>query len=252
MLIGLATDASLYRTQQQQPLRMPYDGTRTRGFHLGLRLGLCVSDNIVPFGKYRGQPIEALASDRQYTDWLTAQPWFRDRYSSLYTIVINNFAPPADTPEHNAIQARLLSFSFCLKLIEAAFPRWLIEQAESVVSRYAPNLGAYGVTKDQYYSATRFIAEPTLNGPTTHYVEFETRGVDAIVSAGCAFAYIQVRLEIKPSLGDDYPTVLRQMKRGNANVLLLGEYVGIGVSEETLIALFKNERISIVFLSDLL
>jgi hypothetical protein len=26
------------------------------------------ASNIVPFGKYKGQPIEAMASDRQYVD----------------------------------------------------------------------------------------------------------------------------------------------------------------------------------------
>jgi hypothetical protein len=28
--------------------------------------------NIVPFGKYRGQPVEALAADRDYCDWLVS------------------------------------------------------------------------------------------------------------------------------------------------------------------------------------
>jgi hypothetical protein len=36
--------------------------------------------DVVNFGKYRGQPIEILASDRGYCDWLMAQPWFRDRH----------------------------------------------------------------------------------------------------------------------------------------------------------------------------
>jgi len=43
-----------------------------------------VSNNIVPFGKCRGQPVEALAADRDYCDWLVTERWFRERYGCLY------------------------------------------------------------------------------------------------------------------------------------------------------------------------
>jgi len=29
--------------------------------------------NIVPFGKYKGQPVDVLAADHAYCDWLTSQ-----------------------------------------------------------------------------------------------------------------------------------------------------------------------------------
>ena len=64
--------------------------------------------DVVNFGKYRGQPIEILASDRGYCDWLMAQPWFRERYQNLYTVIINNYQQPSETPEHNALQALFL------------------------------------------------------------------------------------------------------------------------------------------------
>ena len=50
------------------------------------------SNKIVPFGKYKGQPVEVLAQDRPYLDWLTAQDWFRQRYEGIYTLIVNNFA----------------------------------------------------------------------------------------------------------------------------------------------------------------
>jgi hypothetical protein len=53
---------------------------------------------IVPFGKYRGQPIEALAADRGYCDWLMSQTWFRERYGAFYTLIINNFSERNITP----------------------------------------------------------------------------------------------------------------------------------------------------------
>jgi hypothetical protein len=51
---------------------------------------------VVPFGKYKGQPIEVLANDRGYLDWLTAQSWFRERYAGIYTLIINNFGEPSE------------------------------------------------------------------------------------------------------------------------------------------------------------
>ena len=63
---------------------------------------------MIPFGKYKGQPVDVLAADRDYAEWLQQQDWFRERYQSLYTIIINNFGEPDDTPEHNAMQVRFL------------------------------------------------------------------------------------------------------------------------------------------------
>jgi len=79
-------------------------------------------NNIVPFGKYRGRPVEALANDRDYCDWLMAQAWFRERYGGVYTLIVNNFAEPSETPEHNALQARFLNDALCIALLHAL--RW--------------------------------------------------------------------------------------------------------------------------------
>lgn len=68
---------------------------------------------VVPFGKYRGQPIEVLANDRAYCDWLMGQGWFRERFGGIHTLIVNNFAAPTETPEHNALQARFLNPDWC-------------------------------------------------------------------------------------------------------------------------------------------
>ena len=44
--------------------------------------------------------VEVLAQDKQYAEWLTAQPWFRDKFAGLYTVIINKFQEPSETPEH--------------------------------------------------------------------------------------------------------------------------------------------------------
>jgi hypothetical protein len=66
------------------------------------------NNRIIPFGKYCGQPIEILRQDADYRHWLMEQGWFRERHAQLFTLIVNNFGAPAETPEHNAMQARFL------------------------------------------------------------------------------------------------------------------------------------------------
>ena len=70
---------------------------------------------LIPFGKYKDQPVEVLAQDRQYVELLTAQPWFRDKFAGLYTVIINNFQEASETPEHNALQVLFLDDQFCAR-----------------------------------------------------------------------------------------------------------------------------------------
>lgn len=78
-----------------------------------------MANEIVPFGKYKGKPVETLRADRDYADWLTAQPWFRERFTGLFQIIVNNFGEPSETPEHNRLQARFLDDGFCRALLVA-------------------------------------------------------------------------------------------------------------------------------------
>jgi hypothetical protein len=77
------------------------------------------SGDIVPFGKYRGQPIEVLRSDPGYVQWLLGQDWVRDRFAAIHTLIVNNFGAPAETPEHNALQAKFLDDGFCINVLAA-------------------------------------------------------------------------------------------------------------------------------------
>lgn len=69
-------------------------------------------NQMIPFGKYQGQPIETLQNDPQYVDWLLQQSWFRDKHKAIFNIVINKFGEPEETPDHNRIQALFLDEDF--------------------------------------------------------------------------------------------------------------------------------------------
>lgn len=275
-------------------------------------------DGIIPFGKYRGQPIEAIAEDRSYVDWLLAQPWFRERYAGLYSVVINNFCEPSDTPEHNAMQARFLDEQFrmrfgavalqgkvktsvqCLMPSVKALADYIdrcsvpqaIDKSEFSASkfrylRYGDGSVRMIQTWQERQLRTRlmrddaewsgwsdqklFFSFPCGQIFKTSGLAFE-QGYD--VSFSCSsigvsshresnsgetgidypsFSELQaesLRIEIKPVIGDDYPSILRQVKRSSANYILTKEYNGVGASLEQVVEIFKLSGVQIVFESD--
>ena len=148
---------------------------------------------IVPFGKYRGQPVEVLAADHDYCEWLTAQPWFRDRYLTIYNTVINYGAEPQDSPEHNQMQARFLDDDWCLALADVLFQGEDSRADSSIRNRNFEACGwdvVYGVNVSRE-TFTEWTREPLGREPWPE----------------------SVHVECKPDLGDDYPAVLRQVQR---------------------------------------
>lgn len=177
--------------------------------------------SIVPFGKYRGQPVEAMAGDRQYTDWLLQQEWFREKHDALYAIVINNFGEPSETPEHNLMQARFLDDHFCMALARIVFP----EAGISGVSGIAFEHKGFDVS-----------------------MHVMRRGEDCDWSES-------LLVECKPVLSDDYPAVLRQIKRTERNnhtriALVVGSYAG-AVPWSSVCSIFALDRISVVLTGDI-
>ena len=78
---------------------------------------------LVPFGKYKGQPVSVMQNDTQYCDWLATQDWFRERYANVYNqVIINNFTEPTETPEHNRLQMLFLDNEFVKRLERFVFP----------------------------------------------------------------------------------------------------------------------------------
>ena len=177
------------------------------------------SEVILEFGKYKGQPIEVLEHDEQYKEWMLNQPWFKDRYPKQYNIIINNFCEPSNTPEHNRMQARFLDMDY----------RVAFCNAKSFVHEFHER-------KDPRNGNSIKCVE---------FVEFECDGADVVLSD--ILIRFDVKIEIKPVIGDDYPQVLRQIKRSQCNFLLVGQYSGVGVDQKTFVKFFLNEGIKIIF-----
>ena len=58
-------------------------------------------------------------------------------------------------------------------------------------------------------------------------------------------------IEIKPAVGDDYPSILRQMKINRSSYLFTRKYTGIGATKEQFVQTMKLSDIGVIFRDDL-
>lgn len=222
-----------------------------------------MSSGLIPFGKHKGKPVEFLAEDPQYCNWLTAQPWFREKYGNFYTLIVNNFTECNDTPEHNRLQAKFMDDIFCLKLWK------LLKPEDSVFFDHSKTLDFLCKKISATASAPLNVSDIQIcsRGPVFDR-RFEERGVDVLLNGrwemgvygpkkfcpwnDCEFSsHLVAQFELKPVVGDDYPTILRQMKRLHVRHLIVGDYMGEGVKSDMFVKIFWNERIVVLFERDI-
>jgi hypothetical protein len=222
--------------------------------------------NIISFGKYRGQPVEVLAGDESYRDWVMAQNWFRERYPQLRTIIINNFREPSETPDHNALQAKFLDDRFCRRFAEVGI-RAKVEDNFQRGLKWLAGLGPPPAVLEK-------ISVAALGDLEKSTVEFEVGGWDVIIEVlwkGDCIRYgdcvagdsesARLYLEIKPALGDDYPAVLRQMKARKMNTpgyectkqafLVIQSFTAQGATLEQVRRIFELSGYKLVLFSEI-
>lgn len=221
---------------------------------------------VIPFGKYKGQPVEVLSADRGYTDWLMGQAWFRERYGNMYTLIVNNFGEATETPEHNALQGLFLSKIFAAYFIEKVAPGHMqeyIDEANIEAMERINELKELSIEDESKYIGEITRLENAISSATVYVkVKFEEDRADVVLFSGYKIDYDycrngwyrdfsrrtkNFRIEIKPSVGDDYPAILRQMKANQCEYLFVGEYHGIGVTKEQFVEIFKISNIMVVF-----
>lgn len=133
-----------------------------------------MSGEIIPFGKYKGKPIEALTQDREYVDWLTAQPWFRERFANFYTLIVNQTGEPSETPEHNKLQTLFLGAAFRCGFLQFAFPSWSAESSVSFeVSGFDVRVESYCYPTAEWMKAHPLIISFTAQA---QYAVFSRQG----------------------------------------------------------------------------
>lgn len=158
-----------------------------------------MSGDIVPFGKYKDKPVEIMAADRQYVEWLIQQPWFKDRYGNIYNVVINYQAEPTETPEHNKIQMLFLNEGFVHNFLSYVSIKKPIQYRAKV--EFEKRLIEWKGNREE----PRFITPP-VDIVIDHVVQESVH--NSFKWAGhpdlCKWT---AAIEIKPTIGDDFPAV---------------------------------------------
>jgi uncharacterized protein (DUF3820 family) len=132
-----------------------------------------MTSDIIPFGKHRGKSVQEVATfDPQYLQWLSGQSWAQEKFPHLVNVTINNFGVPVeDTPEHNALQLKFTDHGF----------------------------------------RERFVKAVGLEGKVFDGVDFEWMDFDVVLCVYRKNSNDVLLIEVKPLLGNDFPSVLRQM-----------------------------------------
>jgi len=222
---------------------------------------------IIPFGKYKGKPVEVLAQDKQCLEWLTAQSWFIERYRDIHTLIVNNFQESSETPEHNKIQALFTDKSFCSAFANTIIKRNIRTMGSSFRLKYPTYklIRKYEITnwktreKEMQYEVEPVSIVTVLdriNSAIKIYpCLYEEKGVDVIFGFEISpdpdqyeGELFTVFIEIKPTLSDDYPAVLRQMKTNNSEMLLIGDFNAIGATFDQVTEIFRTSHKHIIII----
>lgn len=241
-----------------------------------------MDDRIIPFGKHKGKPVEILASDKEYADWLVAQSWFKEKYVNIYNVLVQNFREPVDTPEHNKIQVRFLKLEYRLKLAYLLNNNFFEINSDKINKGLIRRLNTLndGNKQNLFDVLTELVKRVNSKKypvKLLHYSNpiFEQVDVSYSVQHGFDLEYnsehrgqpkvsigrinrLTLWIEIKPTVSDDFPAILRQMKASmpidnryssekRYYILLVGDYTGIGATKEEFIEYFHSQGYLIIF-----
>lgn len=197
--------------------------------------------NIIQFGKYKGKNYEVLLKDPSYVNWLKQKDWINNKYPSLstYILTMGDTGLPANynspTPSHNRLQNKFLSTYYRYNLFKEC---------------YDDNI-QIDDDKIQIEFEDKFNWDIVLN--------YKKR------NCFCYTTNMFLFCEIKTSVGEEYPCILRKMKQqihSLENVyyksntvlkycLLIDNLDLSKTTEEDLISIFKYSNIDVVFFSDI-
>lgn len=196
-----------------------------------------MTSETVPFGKYKGRPVQDMLADAEYMAWLEAQPWFRERFGKILARRDEDAA--SRTPVHNRLQALFLSSRYCAAFMRVAAPDYLQEAQRNYHCAEVDRLHCAAAFEDRGADVRIYFLYASDEWAREHHhwwMHGYARG-----SAG---------LELKPTVADEYPAVLRQMQRNKSRFLFVGEYRGEGVTEEQFVAIFAASGLRVVFKRD--
>ena len=181
---------------------------------------------LVPFGKYKGQPITTLMNDTKYLEWCKQQEWFQ-KFPIVYNICVNQTIttnnPNSKTPEHNKLQNLFLENENVKKLLKIIFKKTSkniqiggsgdikfegMFNWDLIVRNYQ-----WWLCECDWSDETKDRCDCEINKKYNERYKIPEGGED--------LKFDELYCEIKPLMGDDYPCVLRKM---NTQIELTNNY----------------------------
>jgi hypothetical protein len=179
----------------------------------------------IPFGKHKGRMlVEVMAEDPQYVDWMMQQAWFAEKFKPLYELAKAGLGSGAENTPEH-------------NAMQARF----LDPAYCAALAIALKPGVRGLYNARFEDITD--------------VRFRATWGDGIR---------ELWVELKPSLGDDYPAVIRQVKaqqqraektRGAFHsppvwIVLAGQFSAQGVTLDLARAMFSQSGLWLVLAAD--
>jgi len=206
---------------------------------------------VVEFGKYKGQPVTDLLNDTKYLEWCKQQAWFK-KYPIIFNICVNqviNTNTDSKTPEHNILQKLFLAK----------------KNIENFLQKMIPRYNTFDVRRIRF--ETIYNWDVLLEGVLMYNCSCSENGecFECDEYWNGEDARIDICIEIKPLLGDDYPCVLRKMNtqieltnqkyirektKTPRYALLLKEFNSTTTTLDELVKIFKQSNIRVIFVSD--
>ena len=267
----------------------------------------------VTFGKkYYGKPVTEMLADQGYIDWANGQPGLKDKITLVVNQYISSNSQASATPAHNKLQNQFLDKTLQKKLLWKTCPSIpkMFQQLDELykLPEYKQLYGDFKMDID--YTTWQFAVEWKYNWDVALFVhigsdndlyinttckdieihntirkEFSSIVGITLYNSTILRAYVSINrkilCELKPTLGDDYPDVLRKMRKqievteayflsfdkssdsqrrhkergthyGIYVLIIGGEFNAESATKEQLIEIFKTAKIKVIFMSDLL
>jgi Putative quorum-sensing-regulated virulence factor len=183
----------------------------------------------MPFGQYKHMTIaEMLKHDPDYAAWLYENGWVREKFKRLYATLHEAMLEGTATPDHNALQTLFLDPGYREAFILHTCPGLIYD----AVGAMKPGAGGFRLE-----SVVKFESNSVaLNA------DVEIRWRCAMGDPELTILHGRQDVEVKPTVGDDYPCILRRMAPPSgvgADYLFVDQYTGKGATEEQFVRIFQ-------------
>lgn len=225
---------------------------------------------IIPFGKKRGLPADDLLNDPEYLNWLqkNAAEYTRQRYPDFYPVLMNSGRRATETPDHNRLQALFLDDQYRQAFCRVVKPGWedriwsdfvaeVSYQAREAHPEFREALERLPAVCWSDVSTKAWFEIKGIDVGIEMSIEIQRLTNDATIPAFCLPYALRFpgeketfTVEIKGDIGDEYPTVLRQMLALKSRYLFLESYSGLGATMEQFIDIFHSSGRIVVFKDD--